>query len=86
MTERFYHQRRGRGDPAAIKARVAIIKQEIKDATKIPLELTVEEIRRFVEAIRKGKSSPVPGEQALVTQRVLDGIYKSAVKGKEVTV
>jgi len=28
----------------------------------------------------------VPGEQALITQRILDGIYKSAVKGKEVTV
>lgn len=45
-----------------------------------------EEIRRFVEAIRKGLPSPVPGEQALMTQRILDGIYKSAEKGKEVKV
>lgn len=45
-----------------------------------------EEIRRFVEAIRKGLPSPVPGEQALLTQRILDGIYKSAEKGKEVKV
>ncbi len=45
-----------------------------------------EEIRQFVEAIRKGKPSPVPGEQALLTQRILDGIYKSAKLGKEVKV
>ena len=45
-----------------------------------------EEIRRFVEAVRKGLPSPVPGEQALITQRILDGIYKSAEKGKEVKV
>lgn len=45
-----------------------------------------EEIRRFVEALRKHLPSPVPGEQALITQRILDGIYKSAVKGKEVKV
>lgn len=45
-----------------------------------------EEIRRFVEAIRKGGPSPVPGEQAIMTQRILDGLYKSAEKGKEVLV
>lgn len=45
-----------------------------------------EEIRRFVEAIRKGLPSPVPGEQALITQRILDGIYRSSERGKEVKV
>jgi predicted dehydrogenase len=45
-----------------------------------------EEIRRFVEAIQKKLPSPVPGEQALITQRILDGIYRSAEKGKEVKV
>lgn len=43
-----------------------------------------EEIRRFVQAIRSGGPSPVPGEQALITQRILDGVYKSGEKGKEV--
>jgi predicted dehydrogenase len=42
-----------------------------------------EEIRAFVEAIKKGKPSPVPGEQALITQRILDAIYKSGESGKE---
>lgn len=45
-----------------------------------------EEIRRFVEAIRKGLPSPVPGEEAIITQRVLDGIYRSGERGKEVKV
>jgi len=45
-----------------------------------------EEVRQFVEAIKKGKPSPVPGEQALITQRILDAIYKSGEKGKEVPV
>ena len=45
-----------------------------------------EEIRRFVEAVKKGLPSPVPGEQAIMTQRILDGIYKSAERGKEVKV
>ena len=43
-----------------------------------------EEIRRFVEAIKKGGPSPVPGEQAIFTQRILDAIYKSGERGKEV--
>lgn len=45
-----------------------------------------EEIRAFVEAIKKGKPSPVPGEQALITQRILDAIYKSGEEGCEVPV
>ena len=45
-----------------------------------------EEVRQFIEAIRKGKPSPVPGEQALITQRILDAIYKSGESGKEVKV
>ncbi|MBU0607150.1 MAG: Gfo/Idh/MocA family oxidoreductase, partial [Armatimonadetes bacterium] len=44
------------------------------------------EVRDFIEAIRKEKPSPVPGEQALITQRILDAIYKSGEKGKEVRV
>ncbi len=43
-----------------------------------------EEIRCFVEAVKRGGPSPVPGEQAIITQRILDAIYKSGEKGKEV--
>ena len=45
-----------------------------------------EEVRAFIEAIRKDLPSPVPGEEALITQRILDAIYKSGAKGKEVKV
>lgn len=45
-----------------------------------------EEIRRFAEAVKSGGPSPVPGAQALMTQRILDGLYKSAQQGKEVKV
>lgn len=45
-----------------------------------------EEIRRFVEAIKAGKPSPVPGEQALKTQKILDAIYKSGQTGREVRI
>ena len=45
-----------------------------------------EEVRAFVEAVRKGKPSPVPGEEALITQRILDAIYRSGEAGKEVPV
>ena len=45
-----------------------------------------EEIRLFVEAIRQGKPSPVPAEEALVTQKILDGVYESTVTGSEVKI
>jgi len=44
------------------------------------------EIAAFIEAVRKGKPSPVPGVEALITQRILDAIYRSGELGKEVAV
>lgn len=41
-----------------------------------------EEIRQFVECIRRDAPSPVPGEQALITQKILNGIYQSAERAK----
>jgi len=40
----------------------------------------------FVECIRKNLPEPVPAEQALITQRILDGVYESSKTGKEVKV
>ena len=48
------------------------------------VETHAEEIRLFVEAIRKGLPSPIPGEQGLVTTAMLEGIYKSSELGREV--
>ncbi len=44
-----------------------------------------EEIRQFVQAILRGGTVPVPPEEALITQRILDGIYQSAEEGAEVS-
>lgn len=43
-----------------------------------------EEIKQFVNAILRGGNVPVPPEQSLITQRILDGIYKSGQEGKEI--
>jgi predicted dehydrogenase len=42
------------------------------------------ECMAFAEAIVKGKPSPVPAEQSLDVMAVLDGLYRSAKRGKEV--
>jgi len=42
------------------------------------------ECQAFARAILEGKPSPVPGEEALITQRILDGVYKSGAEGREV--
>jgi len=43
-------------------------------------------LRGFIEAIRKDRAVPIPGEEALITTRILDAVYKSAQRGKEVPV
>lgn len=45
-----------------------------------------EEIRQFANAIRGRGRVPVPPEEALKTQRILDGIYRSSAAGAEVEV
>jgi predicted dehydrogenase len=46
----------------------------------------VDEIRAFVEAIRDGKPSPVPGENGLILNAIFDAIYASSESGEEQTV
>ena len=41
------------------------------------------EVQAFVNAIREGKSSPVPCEQGLALNAIFDAIYKSSESGKE---
>jgi len=45
-----------------------------------------EEVRAFIECIQKDLPEPVPAEEALITQRILDGVYESSKTGKEVKV
>ncbi len=44
------------------------------------------EVELFIEAIRENKPVPVPPEEALVTQSIIDGVYKSAELGREVAI
>jgi predicted dehydrogenase len=44
------------------------------------------EIRAFVKAIREDTPVEVTGEQGLQVTQIIDGIYRSAEQGKEVTI
>jgi predicted dehydrogenase len=44
------------------------------------------ELRAFVDAVRNDTEPPVKGEEALVTAKIMDAIYKSAETGKEVEI
>jgi predicted dehydrogenase len=45
-----------------------------------------EEVRLFIEAIRRRLPSPIPGEEAILTTKILDGIYRSSQTGREVKI
>jgi len=46
----------------------------------------VAETRDFLECIRDGRPSPIPPEQVIQTNVVMDGLYRSAELGQEVAV
>ena len=72
---------------ALVRERAGVLENVTNEIFQYPERAGhVEEVRRFVEAILKKKPSPVPGEEALITQRILDGIYKSGELQKEVEV
>ncbi|NSW57225.1 MAG: Gfo/Idh/MocA family oxidoreductase [Armatimonadetes bacterium] len=72
---------------AMVRERDGVLEHVTNDIFQYPDRAGhVEEIRQFVDAILRKKPSPVPGEQALITQRILDAIYKSGEKGREVEV
>ncbi|HUW31769.1 MAG TPA: Gfo/Idh/MocA family oxidoreductase [Planctomycetota bacterium] len=45
-----------------------------------------EEVAAFIKAFQTDTPVPVPGEQALVVTKIIDGIYKSSQLGKEVKI
>ncbi|WP_318615693.1 Gfo/Idh/MocA family oxidoreductase [Sporosarcina sp. YIM B06819] len=59
--------------------------------TEIPVEaheinIFDAKVRDFVIAIKEGKPAPIPGEEILYNQAILDGILRSAEQGKEVEI
>ncbi|OXM16766.1 Gfo/Idh/MocA family protein [Paenibacillus herberti] len=59
--------------------------------TQVPLiehqlDLFREKVRDFVDAIREGRGAPIPGEQILIQQAIIDGVLRSAEQRAEVSV
>lgn len=54
--------------------------------TKDEVEPHALECEEFARAVAEGLPSPVPAEQSLYVQAILDGIYRSQAAGKEVAV
>ena len=58
--------------------------------TEIPIikspDLFYEKVRSFLDAIITGGKSPVPSEQIVINQAIIDGIIKSAEIGKEIEI
>ncbi|MCM2535027.1 Gfo/Idh/MocA family oxidoreductase [Neobacillus pocheonensis] len=49
-------------------------------------DIFYEKVRDFVVAIQEGKEAPIPGEQILINQAIIDGILRSAAIGREVEI
>lgn len=49
-------------------------------------ELFTVKLRNWVDACTKGTPMEAPGEDGLTVQKMLDGVYRSAAAGKEVTI
>ena len=59
--------------------------------TAIPLRshdvnIFLEKVRDFVVAIREGRRAPIPGEEIVRNQAVIDGILRSSESGREVAI
>ncbi len=48
--------------------------------------LFTEKVRRFVHAVQNGEQAPIPAEQIVRNQAVIDGILRSSETGKEVDI
>ena len=60
-------------------------------STPIPLvehqlNLFDEKVRDFAEAVRDGRPAPIPGEQILIQQAIIDGVLRSAESRREVAI
>ncbi|ALS28440.1 Gfo/Idh/MocA family oxidoreductase [Paenibacillus cisolokensis] len=50
------------------------------------LHLFREKVRDFVDAVREGRPAPIPGEQILIQQAIIDGVIRSAELKREVDI
>ncbi|WP_248928823.1 Gfo/Idh/MocA family protein [Paenibacillus hamazuiensis] len=45
-----------------------------------------DKVRDFVEAVQEGRPAPIPGEQILINQAIIDGMLRSAAARREVDI
>ena len=50
------------------------------------VQIFYQKVRDFVEAVRDGRPAPIPGEQILRNQAIIDGVLRSSAEGREVSV
>ncbi|WP_066192155.1 MULTISPECIES: Gfo/Idh/MocA family protein [Gracilibacillus] len=50
------------------------------------LDIFTEKVRDFVTAVKEGKPAPIPAEEILINQAIIDGILRSAELGREVEI
>ncbi|MCF6410194.1 Gfo/Idh/MocA family protein [Pseudalkalibacillus salsuginis] len=50
------------------------------------IDIFYEKVRDFVVAIKEDKPAPIPGEQILYNQAIVDGVQRSAEQGREVEI
>lgn len=50
------------------------------------INLFHEKVKDFVAAIREGRDAPIPGEQILYNQAIIDGVLRSSETGREVEI
>lgn len=50
------------------------------------LNIFYEKVRDFVVSIKEGKQAPIPGEQILINQAIIDGILRSSEQCREVEI
>ncbi|HBQ64813.1 MAG TPA: oxidoreductase [Clostridiales bacterium] len=51
-----------------------------------PADIWTAKMRNFCDAVRKGGPAPIPGEEVLYNQAILDGMYRSAKLNREVEI
>jgi len=49
-------------------------------------DLFFEKVRDFVDAVREGRPAPIPAEQILIQQAIIDGVLRSAESKREVAI
>ncbi|WP_338785958.1 Gfo/Idh/MocA family oxidoreductase [Metabacillus sp. FJAT-53654] len=50
------------------------------------LNIFYEKVRDFVVSIKEGKPAPIPGDQIVINQAIIDGILRSSEQGSEVNI